>query len=214
MTIQTYDQLLSECASWLNRSDLSNKIPIFVDLLEAELDRRLRTTDQLKRATTSVADQFASLPSDFLELRNIQLDVTPEKLLQYLTPDRADELRRTEYRTSGEPVYYTILGRNIEFLPTPQTSYTMQISYYSRIDKLDSTTQTTNVFLEKSPDLYLYGTLRHAESYLMNDERLPVWTRWFEVALSQLVEQEEGKKTGEGMLVMRPKTRIDTGAWK
>lgn len=213
MTIQTYDQLLSECASWLNRSDLTTKIPTCVSLLEAELDRRLRTTDQLKRATTTVSDQFSSLPTDFLELRNIQLDVDPVKLLSYLTPDRADELRRTDYRSSGEPVFYTILGKNIELIPTPQSSYTLQLSYYSRIDKLGGSI-TTNSILEKSSDVYLYGTLRHLESYLMNDERIPVWTRYFELAMSQLEEQEESKKTGEGMLIMRPKHRIDSGGWK
>lgn len=213
MAIANFTDLKNAVSNWLNRSDLTDRIPEFISLCEAELDRQLRTTDQLTRSTTPIASQYASLPTDFLEVRNIQLDTSPVKRLQYLTPDRADDERRTTYRSSGEPVYYTILGTNMEFVPTPDASYTLQLSYFKKLTKL-SDSNATNFLITSHPDIYLYGTLKHAEPFLMNDERVMVWGTLYERALEQLRLQEESKKTGDGMMQMKPKYRIDTGAWK
>lgn len=213
MAITTFSELKTAIANWLNRSDLTDRIPEFIDLCETELDRQLRTTDQLTRSTTPITGQYASLPTDFLEIRNIQLDTSPVKRLQYLTPDRLDDERRTTYRSSGEPVYYSILGNNMEFAPTPDTTYTLQIAYYARLTKL-SDSNTTNFLITNHPDIYLYGSLKHAEPFLMNDERIVVWGTLYERALEQLRLQEEAQKTGDGMMQMKPKYRLDTGAWK
>jgi hypothetical protein len=43
MTIATYAELVSEMGDWLNRTDLTAKIPTFVRLFEARMNRRLRS---------------------------------------------------------------------------------------------------------------------------------------------------------------------------
>lgn len=214
MAISNFAELQSAIGSnWLNRGDLSDRTPEFITLCEAELDRRLRTSSQIKRATTSATTQFVPLPDDFIELRNIQLDVSPVKRLKFVTIDAADDMRRQTYQSAGEPVYFTIVGNTIELIPTPSSTVTLQISYYRNIPKL-STTNTTNHVLSAAPDIYLYGSLRHAEPYLMNDERIPTWTGFFERAVQDLQLMEDRRMEYDGVMVIKPQTRLDYGQWR
>ena len=49
----TYAELKTAIANYLNRSDLTSDIDTFIDNVEAELNRRLRTKDMIKRATAA-----------------------------------------------------------------------------------------------------------------------------------------------------------------
>jgi len=42
----TFDELKTNIADWLNRTDLTSVIPTFITLAEARLNRQLRTTNQ------------------------------------------------------------------------------------------------------------------------------------------------------------------------
>ena len=43
----TYDELKTQIADFLNRSDLTSKLDFFIDATEGELNRRLRTKDMV-----------------------------------------------------------------------------------------------------------------------------------------------------------------------
>ena len=45
----TYDELKTQIADFLNRSDLTSKLDSFIDITEGELNRRLRTKDMVIR---------------------------------------------------------------------------------------------------------------------------------------------------------------------
>ena len=49
----TYAELKTNIANYLNRSDLTSDIDMFIDNTEGELNRRLRTKDMIKRATAT-----------------------------------------------------------------------------------------------------------------------------------------------------------------
>ena len=63
----TYAELKTNIASYLNRSDLTSDIDMFIDNTEAELNRRLRTKDMIKRATATADSQYLAVPSDWME---------------------------------------------------------------------------------------------------------------------------------------------------
>ena len=76
----TYDELKTQIADFLNRSDLTSKLDSFIDITEGELNRRLRTKDMVIRANAVADGQYLSLPSDWLEAINIEItssDFTP-----------------------------------------------------------------------------------------------------------------------------------------
>jgi hypothetical protein len=54
----TYAELKTAIANYLNRSDLTSDIDTFIDNVEAELNRRLRTKDMIKRATATADAQY------------------------------------------------------------------------------------------------------------------------------------------------------------
>ena len=65
-----YSELKTNIASFLNRSDLTSDIDMFIDQTEGELNRILRTADMVKRATATADAQYLSLPTDWLQAIN------------------------------------------------------------------------------------------------------------------------------------------------
>jgi len=212
VALSTYSELQTAVGSWLNRSDLDTNIPDFIALAESSFNRVLRTRNQITRATSSVSEQFVALPSDLLELHNIQLNTSPVKRLQQVTMTKADDLK-SSISTSGTPAYFALTGSNIELIPTPDASQTLEIVYYATIAAL-SDTNTSNWLLTSYPDIYLYGTLVQAEPYLMNDERMGTWGALLGKAIEELRVSDERSQTEGGTLVMRASANLDYGGWK
>ena len=102
----TYDELKTQIADFLNRSDLTSKLDFFIDATEGELNRRLRTKDMVVRANAVADGQYLSLPSDWLEAINIEItsgDFTP--LLQQ-SIESLDVYRKANDNNSGQPVFF------------------------------------------------------------------------------------------------------------
>ena len=205
MAISTKAELHTAVANWLNRSDLTSRIPEFISLAEAAFNRNLRTRDMLSRSTTSTNAQYVALPSDFLEMLNVELTSTdPPKRLLYATSDRSDDFRQQKSNKVGVPVYYTIEGSAIQLNPTPDISYTIQMSYYKDIPALSAAADSgDNWLLVTHPDIYLYGALMEAEPFLMNDARVQLWATAYQEAVANLQEQDnKDRHSGSAMRVM------------
>ena len=92
-----------------------------------------------------------------------------------------------------EPVFYTDYDyRHWLFVPTPDIAYPVEIVYYELPALLDDEVQT-NWLTEFAPNVLLYGTLLEATPYLKNDERIPVWQQFYQMAATAL-SQEDDKK--------------------
>jgi hypothetical protein len=52
----------------------------------------------------------------------------------------------------------------------------------------------------------VYGALKHASVFLMEDERIPLFTTQFEKALEEIRLQQEKAEFGKGSLMQRRKT--------
>jgi hypothetical protein len=185
MGITNYTDLKATVASYLARSDLTNTIPDFIRLAEVRLRRDLRLRQMLKSATTTTTggDATVALPSDFLQLRDLFVVTNPVRDLQYVTPSVFS--RNGRVTESGLPVYYTILGSEFKFAPTPDTDYTLEILYYSAPEYLTDS-NPSNVFVAQCPDLLLYGALIEAEPFLMNDSRIQLWAGMYDRGIAAL----------------------------
>ena len=69
----TYSELKTAVANYLNRSDLDSMMDTFIQQTEAELNRKLRTKDMIKRATATADAQYLTLPTDWLEAINVEI---------------------------------------------------------------------------------------------------------------------------------------------
>ena len=207
MAISTKAELHTAVANWLNRSDLTARIPEFISLAEASFNRNLRTREMLVRSTASASDQYISLPADFLEMSNIELTSTsPPKRLIYITSDRSDDYRESNNNTAGTPDYYTIEGTSVQLTPTPNSTFTLQINYFRDIPALSGLADSGNNWLLLGhPDIYLYGTLLQASPYVMDPQSAQQWDSLLARSMQELQIADEKSRYSGGTLNMRPK---------
>ena len=185
MALTTYDELKSAIADWLNRTDLTARIPDFIALTEASLNRDLRTQDMIATATLTATAGVGSvaLTNDMVEVRSAALQTNPRTVLTFLTLQTLDE--RYALATSGKPLAFSVLGGALKLRPIPDAAYTIDVTYYAPIAAL-STTNQSNWVLQEHPDLYLYGSLVQASPYLGDDARAGVWAGLYARALDAL----------------------------
>ena len=185
MALDTFSGLKTTIADYLNRDDLTSAIPGFITLAEAKFNRKLRVRQMIKRATATLDTQYFAFPSDFLQAKEFQLNTNPITYLQYVTQNQGDYGSANNYVATGRPQFYTIIGTQIEVIPTPDTGYTGELTYYGKIPAL-SDSNTSNWLLVYAPDLYLYGALLEATPYLKDDERLAVWSTLYTNSLGDI----------------------------
>jgi len=206
----TYDELKTNIGNFLNRSDLTDQLDFFIDATEAEFNRRLRNKDMVKRATATADAQYMSLPTDWLEAINVEITSSDFRPLFQQSLESLDVYRKANNNITGQPIYYAIVDNSLELAPTPDASYTLQLTYYGTIDALSSS-NTTNFISTGYPDAYLYGALKHASIYLMEDERVPLFTAQFEKALEEMRMEQEKAEFGKGSLMQRRRTYGKSG---
>lgn len=205
MALSTYAELKTSIGDWLNRSDLSATIPDFISLAEAQIERTLRTRQMIVRANASFDQQYGALPADFLETKSLKLTSTnPPTPLSFLTIDLLDEQSST-YTGSGKPKFFGVVGNQLRVLPTPDGTYTTELTYFAKLTKL-SNSVTSNWLLASSPDIYLYGSLLQAAPYLQDDARIQTWATLYERALNDLRTADDRGASSGGTLLTRAKT--------
>jgi hypothetical protein len=185
MAISTYSELQTAVANWLNRTDLTDRIPEFIALAEAQMNRRLRVRQMVTRAEAALASEFVDAPQDMLEPIRLTLEISESdiRMLQYLAPERL-LAEKVGIVSSAEPAFYSMVGGSLQLLPMPDTTYTSELTYYARIAPLAS--NSTNWLLSAYPDAYLYGALLQAAPYLVDDERTVTWGTMFQAALNDI----------------------------
>jgi len=202
MAISTYSELQTAVANWLDRDDLSARIPEFISLAEARFNRllRLRSMESKQTASTVGGQRNYNLPASYIQMRNFQLNTSPLTTLSYVTPEIYDRVWGGS--TGGIPKFYTIVADEISLGPIPGSVLTMEMLFYRRFDNLSAST-TTNWLLTYAPDIYLYASMLEAEPFIMNDERVPLWATALEKAISDMQEQDnKDRHSGSALRVM------------
>lgn len=180
MSIDTYSELQTAVSNWLERDDLSSRIPEFIELAEANIRRDVRIAEMLTRSSLTVNARQISKPTGYLEALNIRLLTDP---VTVLTNVNLNEMTRLRKSTTGKPLYFTV-HTEIEFDRSPDQSYSGEIVFFKAIDPLATT--STNNLLTNAPDIYLYGSLLAAEPFLMNDERVVLWKTLYQQAVDNI----------------------------
>jgi hypothetical protein len=85
MAINSYSTLQTAVANWLDRDDLSDRIPEFIALNEAVFNRvlRLRAMENITTSATVSGTKSYDLPTGYVQMREIHLDTSPITSVQY-----------------------------------------------------------------------------------------------------------------------------------
>lgn len=198
MALDTYDNLKSAIADYLDRPDLTEQIPDFITLAEARHRRDIRTIDMLTRSQVTFAgqsDSYVALPPRFLQMRLLRLLTDPVQELQSVTPNQITMARSGHLTTTfGIPRFYAV-HEEIEFNIVPDKDYVIEMLYYAWFPPLAGANQT-NALLLKNPDAYLYGSLIAAEPFMMHDERIQVWAELYKTALDGIAATSKRQRQG------------------
>jgi len=66
-----------------------------------------------------------------------------------------------------------------------------------------SDANTTEAMLTNNPDVYLYGALLEAEPFLMNDQRVQLWSTALREAINEIqLQDNRDRHSGSAMRVM------------
>ena len=190
MAISTYTELQTAVANWLDRDDLSARIPEFITLTEARFNRllRIRAMEAEETQLLSAGTREYNLPTDYLQMRTVHLTTDPITPLSYITPEIMDRIWSGS--TQGRPANYTIKIGKVSLGPSPDSDDTMKFLYYKKVPALSGSVATNNI-LTDNPDIYLYGSLLEAEPFLMNDQRVQLWATAFQQSISDIQTQDE-----------------------
>jgi hypothetical protein len=203
MAISNYTELQTAVANWLDRDDLTNRIPEFISLCEARFNRtlRIRAMETLDESVDTVAGTSTiALPTGYIQMRDIHLIADPLVQLQYVTPEIYNRIYAGS--SSGKPQVYTIIANNIKFGPTPDVVYDVSMLYYKKFDAL-SDSSPTNWVITNAPDVYLYGALLEAEPFLMNDQRIQLWATALTESMTKMQEQDQkDRHSGSALRIM------------
>lgn len=198
-TIGTYSDLKDKVALWLDRDDLTATIPNFTALLEARLNRELRSVMQDTREDWTVTAESYSLPPAFRKLRRIHIEGSPDRPLV----EMAGQAIASAYNgDSGIPKAYYIEGRTIFFAPPPSGGTIFSATYSTRVEPL-SDTVASNWVLDEHPDVYLFGTLLEAAIYIRDEEAISFLSERLEMALASLIRMGRLDRYGGGPLSPR-----------
>lgn len=203
MAIASHSDLVAAVGAWLNRDDLAGNIPDFIALAEADLGRKLRLRQMIKRATAVMDEEYEALPPDWLEGVSLTLQTVPAVMLEYVTP--AQMAAYKGLTMAGSPRYYTIKGSEFQLYPAPNGE-TVEMEYFATIPAL-SADAPTNWLLALSPDAYLYGALTSSAPFLREDERVATWAQLYQNAIDGLTGADERAKRSGAPLSIRASVR-------
>jgi hypothetical protein len=175
MALDSYDGLVAEIASHLDRNDLAANIPTFIRLAEDRMFAELRIRETLARAQATLqaseAGRYLSLPVRYASMKAMRLLTTPRiTKIEQVNLDKMDEVRR---ECSGRPTFFAV-HEEIEFDVWPDQAYAVEMVYHAKPQPLSGDNQS-NEILAAYPSLYLYGSLVHSAPFLVHDERIQIW---------------------------------------
>ena len=208
MALNNYSNLQTSIANFLARDDLTTEIVDFVALTEADFNRRLRIRAMENSSSFTIDSETETLPTGFLQARSFVIPTNPKTALQFMTPFHQAETQGSS--ETGKPRAYSIEGTNFRFSPTPDATYTATLVFYKAFDSL-SVSVATNHILTNHPDVYLYGALYFASTFIrgMDPQTVGQFKTQYESALQQVEMADEKDKYNATPLVQRTGININ-----
>lgn len=181
MALSTYTELQAAIADWLNRSDLTARIPDFISLTESRLNREfsIRTIKSDVTLTATPGSRSIPLPTGFREALNLWIvrDNARREIMRYINPD----LLTVDPYNQAEPRYWAVDGTDLVFERPCDQAYTFVLRIEGGVAL--STGTPTNLILTNYPDLYLFGACAEAGPFLRDAELSATFEAKFQAAL-------------------------------
>jgi hypothetical protein len=201
--VQTYDNLVADVISYMERDDAGfiAQIPSLIGLAESAIAAELKTYLQLTVVETTLRTNQEVLAKPARWRKTISMKTNGKPMLM-----RSQDYVAMYQSESdpGVPLYYAEYDyNNWAFAPQPDQDYPVEIIYYSEIQPLDSQNQQ-NLFTREAPQAMLFGTLLQAQGYLKALDKLPVWKQYYTDCLAALKKEDNSRRVDRNVSVQEP----------
>lgn len=171
--ITDYASLKENIASWLNRSDLTDQIPTFIQLAEQSFKRNPKVKG-ISSTTLTITSDAQAMPADLKQIESWYHD--GPNYYGPISVVSAGDLGALKARLgdSGVPAYAAVVDGVARFAPEPSEDFDTKLVYWQKVTPL-SDASATNWLLEDHPDAYLFGSLLQAAPFLDEDPRMATW---------------------------------------
>ena len=200
----TYTSLFETVKDYLERDDqhLVGEIPLFIMLGQRRIahDFKILGLKTFISGNMSPGDPVIRKPSQWLD--NSTFNIGTNDIGQTNFQTRIQVLQRGyEYcrmywpdpTVRDQPKYYCDYDFFTWFVsPTPDDTYPFEIAYFETPTLIDLVTQT-NWVTQNIPEVLIYATLLETATYLKDDDRVPVWTTFYNTA-KEAVNREDQQR--------------------
>jgi len=192
--VQTYDSLVADVQSYLERTDIQTieKIPTFIMLAEQVIANDIKFLGNLTVQTSNMVQAQATIDKPARWRKTVSMNVTVDGQRYPVFLRKYEYLREyaPDPAATGVPKYYADYDYTHWLVaPTPADDYSFEVVYYERVQPLDSSNQT-NWFTIYAPQALLYGALLQAMPFLKNDERIPMWQAQYTQVINSLKTED------------------------
>ena len=206
--VMTYDSLVADISSYLERTDAATleKIPTFIMLAEQIIASQIKFLGNLTPMQSTMTASQSVIDKPARWHKTVSMNVVVAGKRQPVLLRKYEYLREywPDATETGVPAYYADYDYTHWLVaPTPALAYQFEVLYYERIQPLDSSNQT-NWFTTYAPQALLYGSLLQAMPFLKNDDRMPMWKSEYDLII-QTLKQEDIQRIGD-----RQATVLDT----
>jgi hypothetical protein len=207
-SVMTYDSLVENIQSYLERSDTQtlDKIPLFIMLAEQIIASQIKFLGNMTVNTSTMVIGQPIIDKPARWHKTVSMNVTVAGVRQPVLLRKYEYLREynPDATVTGVPAYFGDYDYTHWLVaPTPAAAYEFEVLYYERIQPLDSSNQT-NWFTIYAPQALLYGSLLQAMPFLKNDERMAMWQQNYDQII-QTLKAEDVQRIGD-----RQATVLDT----
>lgn len=195
--VLTYNSLTTAVQAYLERTDqrVIENIPLFIMLGERRVARDLKILG-LKVFITDpliVNNQELVKPTRWLNNSTFNIGTGTGFNTRVQIEQRSYEFCRMYWPDPtqvAQPKYYCDYNYNSWLIvPTPDQAYPYEIAYYETPQLIDNTV-STNFLTTNAPEVLLYATLLETASFLKDDERVPVWQTYYNLAREALSNED------------------------
>jgi hypothetical protein len=173
-----YNGLVEIVEAAMNRSDITARIPGFIQRVEEEVNTRLASAPvrpMVKTFTLPAITDRLDLPADFIDtIEMVATDGLETWPLARLEPNApfdyyAKALAPGLTYNSSKIQHYRIVGDTLVLSAVPNPPFDLRLDCYTKLEPINEN-NSSNWLMDSHADVYQFGTLAHAGFFVRDYE--------------------------------------------
>lgn len=219
--INTYGDLKKAVQLWLNRKDSAtvSNIPMFINMAHKQFTRMVKLPyyEVLVSLEAIEGFEYVNIPQDFLSAKHISVNGYPYNRVDNETflrikkgdsqntslggPDDNYNYSYLTGATTSSKHFFTRVGGQLHFIPELTKGDIVEMVYQRDIPELKNDNDEPYSLLVAS-DIMLYLSLRHASTFLRDNEQEQFWMqKASDAAQSLQMQLDEAEWSGSATVV-------------